>query len=168
MAKTAKLPEEAKALLVRQFACDATPTEAAAAVEEEFGIKIGREHARYYNPDPERNSGAGQLAKKWHELYRVTRRAYLEGEGQVAVQVAAFRARQTLDLFRRAKVANLPLAWAILRWLHEWYGDDGGGKAREDADVELTADQAVDTMAGLIAENMRYRAPKAPFPRGGG
>ena len=75
MAKTAKkLKDHHRTFLVREFACFATPTEAADALREEFSIVITPQAAQHYDA----TSHAGtQAAKRWHELFDAFRMGYL-------------------------------------------------------------------------------------------
>ncbi len=76
MAKTTKkLRDHHRAFLVREFACFATPMEAADALREEYGIEIAPQSAQHYDA----TSGAGSdAAKKWHDLFDVSRQAFLD------------------------------------------------------------------------------------------
>ncbi len=76
MAKTTKkLKDHHRAFLVREFACFATPMEAADALREEYGITITPQSAQHYDV----TSGAGaRAAKRWHELFDVSRQAFLD------------------------------------------------------------------------------------------
>ncbi len=76
MAKTTKkLKDHHRAFLVGEFACFATPKEAADALREEYGVEIAPQSAQHYDA----TSGAGSdAAKKWHELFDVSRQAFLE------------------------------------------------------------------------------------------
>ena len=76
MAKTTKkLKDHHRAFLIREFACFATPMEAADALRQEYGIEITPQSAQHYDA----TSGAGsRAAKKWHELFNISRAAFLE------------------------------------------------------------------------------------------
>ena len=70
-----KLEDVHRTFLVREFACFASPKEAARALKQEFGIEISPQGAQHYDV----TSGAGaRAAKKWHELFNISRAAYLE------------------------------------------------------------------------------------------
>ena len=72
---TKKLKDHHRAFLVREFACFATPMEAADALREEYGIEIAPQSAQHYDA----TSGAGSdAAKKWHDLFDVSRQAFLD------------------------------------------------------------------------------------------
>ncbi len=76
MAKTTKkLRDNHRAFLVREFACYSSPQQAADALREEYGVEIAPQSAQHYDA----TSGAGSdAAKKWHELFDVSRQAFLE------------------------------------------------------------------------------------------
>ena len=70
-----KLEDLHRAFLVREFACFASPKEAAKALKQEFGIEISPQGAQHYDA----TSGAGSdAAKKWHDLFDVSRQAFLD------------------------------------------------------------------------------------------
>ncbi len=70
-----KLEDVHRTFLVREFSCFSTPTEAARALKQEFGIEISPQGAQHYDV----TSGAGaRAAKRWHELFDVSRQAFLD------------------------------------------------------------------------------------------
>lgn len=72
---TKKLKDHHRAFLIREFACFATPMEASQALKQEYGLEITPQGAQHYDV----TSGAGsRAAKKWHELFEVARKAFLE------------------------------------------------------------------------------------------
>ncbi len=72
---TKKLTDIHRAFLVREFACFASPMQAADALREEYGIEITPQSAQHYDA----TSGAGsRAAKKWHDLFDVSRQAFLD------------------------------------------------------------------------------------------
>ena len=72
---TKKLNDDHRAFLVREFACFSTPMQAADALREEYGIEITPQAAQHYDAA----SGAGsRAAKRWHELFDVSRQAFLD------------------------------------------------------------------------------------------
>ncbi len=72
---TKKLKDHHRAFLVREFACFATPMEAADALSKEFSIEIAPQSAQHYDA----TSFAGsRAAKKWRDLFAVCREAFLE------------------------------------------------------------------------------------------
>lgn len=76
MANTAKkLKDFHRAFLVQEFACFATPMEAADALREEYGIEITPQGAQHY--DVTKKAGQ-QAAPKWRELAAVARQAFLD------------------------------------------------------------------------------------------
>ena len=64
-----------RTFLVREFACFATPMEAADALKEKYDIEITPQGAQHYQPD---SSSGRTLAQKWVELFGVARKAFLE------------------------------------------------------------------------------------------
>lgn len=75
MSRKPGMTDRHRAFLVMEFACYATPTEAATALLEEHGITITRQNAQHYDPEHGPRDG---IAKKWVELFRVCRDAFLE------------------------------------------------------------------------------------------
>ena len=64
-----------RTFLVREFACFATPMEAADALKEKYDIEITPQGAQHYQPD---SSSGCTLAQKWVELFGVARKAFLD------------------------------------------------------------------------------------------
>ena len=58
-----------------EFACYATPQEAADALLAEFDIVITRQGAQHYDPE---HGPVDRIAKKWVTLFRTCRDAFLE------------------------------------------------------------------------------------------
>ncbi len=74
---TEKLKDHHRTFLVRELACFAGPTEAAAALKEEYGIDISPQGAQHY--DVTKDAGRrGQVAQKWHTLFHASRAAFLD------------------------------------------------------------------------------------------
>ncbi len=73
--RKADMKDRHRAFLVMEFACYATPTEAATALLDEFGITISRQRAQHYDPE---HGPVDGIAKKWVDLFRVCRDAFLE------------------------------------------------------------------------------------------
>lgn len=70
---TKKLKDDHRAFLVTEFACFATPKQAADALKQEFGIRISPQGAQHYDV----TSGAGsRSAKKWKALFAIEREAF--------------------------------------------------------------------------------------------
>ncbi len=70
-----KLEDVHRAFLVREFACFASPKEACEALKQDFGVEISPQGAQHYDV----TSGAGaRAAKRWHDLFDVSRQAFLD------------------------------------------------------------------------------------------
>ncbi len=93
-----KLKNYHRAFLVREFACFATPMEAANALREEYGIEIAPQSAQHYDA----TKAAGKVAsKKWGELFALAREAFLED-----VQKSIPFAHRSVRIKALAKAAN--------------------------------------------------------------
>jgi hypothetical protein len=113
----ATLSKDVQTYIVQQLACFATPSEVAVSVAEHFGVTIDRRQVRKYNPQQVR------VAEKWQQIFVATRKAFLEDAGAHAVAHQAFRLRELLDLYRRAKKqGNTKLAADLLRQAAEEVG----------------------------------------------
>ena len=151
MAKTTrKLKDHHRAFLVREFACFATPMEAADALREEYGIEITPQAAQHYAA----TSGAGrQAAKKWHDLFDVSRQAFLddvvaripEAHRSVRIQELAHASR----IFKKQRnyMAMANMLERIAKEMgnvhtnrHEFMGK-GGGPIKFAAVDDMTDDQ---------------------------
>ena len=77
MAKTTKkLKDIHRIFLVQEFACFASPMEAADALKQEFGVEITPQGAQHY--DATSVNSKMRLAAKWQELFKVARQAFLD------------------------------------------------------------------------------------------
>ena len=93
-----KLKDHHRAFLVREFACFATPMEAADALRQEYGIEITPQSAQHYDA----TSGAGaRAAKKWHDLFDVSRQAFLDD-----VKARIPHAHKSLRIKKLARAAD--------------------------------------------------------------
>lgn len=113
MAKTTKkLKDIHRAFLVREFACFATPMEAADALREEYGIEIAPQSAQHYDA----TSGAGSdAAKKWHDLFDVSRKAFLDDvEKRVPESYKSVRIQELARASRIFKKRGNFMAMAIM------------------------------------------------------
>lgn len=113
------LNEEQKRAIVQGLACFRTPSEVSEDVKEEFGVEIGREHVRRYNPQQ-----CDDVAKKWCVLFEATRKRFIAETAEIPISHQAFRLRELLDLYRQAKRSrNAVLAASLL----EQAAKEGGG-----------------------------------------
>lgn len=108
----AQLDDRIRGFLVQALACFDTPTQAVAAVKEEFGVSLTRQQAQAY--DPTKHAGR-TLAKKWVALFHETRKRFLEDASSIPIAQQTYRLRQ---LQRMAETAitkgNAPLAAQLL------------------------------------------------------
>lgn len=86
----AALPEPVKLALVQALACFDTPSQAADAVAQEFGVKLDRQHVAKY--DPTKVSGKN-LSKKLQAIFHATRDAFLKQTAEVPIAQQAYRLR---------------------------------------------------------------------------
>ena len=90
-----------RTFLVREFACFATPMEAADALKEKYDIEITPQGAQHYQPD---SSSGRTLSKKWVELFGVARTAFLEDvETRVPEAYKAVRIHELAKASRKFK-----------------------------------------------------------------
>ena len=156
MAKTTKkLKDHHRAFLVREFACFATPMEAADALREEYGVEIAPQSAQHYDA----TSGAGSdAAKKWHDLFDVSRQAFLDDvKNRVPHAYKAVRIKKLArasDAFERQKnyMAMARMLEQIAKEVgnvhtnrHEFTGKDGGAIKFQDVG-DMTDEQIADEL----------------------
>lgn len=96
----AVLTEAAKITLVHSLACYDTPTQAAEAVAQEHGIKIGRDQAIKYDPT---KSAGKNLGKKFRDIFQATREAFLKDAASIPIAQQAFRLRALQRELERAQ-----------------------------------------------------------------
>lgn len=107
-----KLQDEVKLFIVRALACYDSPTQAAEAVKEEFGITVDRRQVHVY--DPTREAGKN-LSKKLRDLFDVTRKAFLDDAANVFVSHRSYRLRSLQRIHDEAmKRKNYVLAMNVL------------------------------------------------------
>lgn len=116
----AELTKRQKEFVVGRLACFDTPTEAADAFKEEFGLEISRSQVAYYDP-----TKGQKPAEKWRTLFEETRRTYLQDTSQVAVAHQGFRLRELGRIYTKAmEMGNYALAKEAL----EQAAKEAGGK----------------------------------------
>ncbi|WP_145536869.1 DUF2280 domain-containing protein [Yersinia alsatica] len=86
----AALKPEVKAFIIQALACFDTLAMVAEAVQKEFGIKVTHQHVESH--DPTKVSGKG-LAKKWVELFTVTRERFQTEIANIPIANKAYRLR---------------------------------------------------------------------------
>lgn len=86
----AALKPDVKAFIIQALACFDTLAMVAEAVQKEFGIKVT--HQQVESHDPTKVSGKG-LAKKWVELFTVTRERFQAEISNIPIANKSYRLR---------------------------------------------------------------------------
>lgn len=86
----AALKPDVKAFIIQALACFDTLAMVAEAVQKEFGIKVT--HQQVESHDPTKVSGKG-LAKKWVELFTVTRERFQNEIANIPIANKSYRLR---------------------------------------------------------------------------
>lgn len=94
----AKLTDNHKRFIVQALACWDTPSQVAEAVRDEFGLEVHRSHVAQY--DPTKAAGA-RLAKKWRNLFEVTRDRFRQEVAEIPIADQAFRLRALGKIYER-------------------------------------------------------------------
>ncbi|MGU2444423.1 DUF2280 domain-containing protein [Burkholderia cenocepacia] len=117
----AALPEPIKVFVTQALACFDTPSRAAKAVREEFGVEVSPQQCERY--DPTKRAGSA-LSKKYREIFERTRAEFLSDTSRIGVSHRAVRLR-ALD--RAVALAeqrgNLPLMAQLLEQAAKEAGD---------------------------------------------
>jgi hypothetical protein len=157
-----ELPDEVKTFIVTALACFDTPSVAAAAVKEEFGLTVSRQAVQAY--DPGKRAGK-DLSEQWRALFAAAREKFIAETAAIGIAHKSVRLRMLDRMAASAEgKGNLVLTAALLEQAAK---EDGGaftnrrelsgpgGKPIEHrnmhdlSDAELTA----------IAASGRNRAP---------
>lgn len=86
----AALKPEVKACIIQMLACYDTPSQVVEAVQKDFGIAITRQQVETH--DPTKVSGK-TLAKKWVDLFNLTRDRFLNEISDIPIANKAYRLR---------------------------------------------------------------------------
>lgn len=86
----AALKPEVKAYIIQMLACYDTPSQVVEAVQKDFGIAITRQQVETH--DPTKVSGK-TLAKKWVDLFNLTRDRFLNEISDIPIANKAYRLR---------------------------------------------------------------------------
>lgn len=117
----AALPEPIKVFVTQALACFDTPSRAAKAVREEFGVEVSPQQCERY--DPTKRAGSA-LSQKYREIFERTREEFLADTSRIGVSHRAVRLR-ALD--RAVGLAeqrgNLPLMAQLLEQAAKEAGD---------------------------------------------
>ncbi len=169
MAKTTKkLKDLHRAFLVREFACFATPMQAADALRQEYGIEITPQSAQHYDAT---SSAGRQAAKKWHELFEVAREAFLDDvKARVPHAHKALRIKKLArasDAFEKSKnyLAMARMLEQIAKEVgnvhtnrREFTGKDRGPIEYQDVET-MTDDQIDQELKQLLAQSGHALVP---------
>ncbi len=121
MARNEELTFIQKRFLVQRLACFDTPTVAAKAFKEEFGLDLARNRVQYY--DPTSKAGAA-LADDLKAIFAETRKAFLADLDSIPVTHKAVRLRhlnRQLEHFAERNAA--PIVLGILEAAAKEMGD---------------------------------------------
>ena len=158
-AKGKKLTDEHKTFLVQRLAMFDTPSAAAKAIKEEFGVTITTQAVEHYNP--QRHAGR-DLAERWVTLFEATRKTFLERLDDIP------SANKTVRVWRLENMSvaaqqrgNFTLASALLKQVadevgnvytnrREWTGRAGGPIQVEDVTPPRTIEQVEADLVKLL------------------
>ena len=117
----AALKPDVKAFIIQSLACFDTPSLVVESVQKEFGLKITRQQVESH--DPTKVSGRA-LAKKWVELFQVTRERFQTEISDIPIANKAYRLR-VLDRMatRTESMKNYALAAQIVEQAAKECGD---------------------------------------------
>jgi hypothetical protein len=171
MAKTAKkLNDDHRAFLVREMACFSSPQQAAESLSNEYGVEITPQSAQHYDA----TSFAGRRgAKKWQDLFKVARAAFLEdvvarvpeAQKSVRIQKLAQASRKFEKNGNYLAMANMLERIAkevgnVHTNRHEFTGKDGGPIRYQDTET-MTDEQIIQELKELgIDYTQIHAAPK--------
>lgn len=163
-----KLTDEMKAFLVKELAMYATPSQAARALQEHFGVKIERHQAADYDPESRSGSRRSHLAERWRVQFRETRTKFLNAVNNIAIANRAYRLRMLDKMMRAAEArGNLALAASLLEQAAKEMGDVYTNRqtlkhsGSVDTAVKLSPDQLRDGIMALV-QKARQRALAGP------
>jgi hypothetical protein len=121
MVDMASLKIEVKAFIIQQLACFDTPSQIVEAVQKEFGLQITRQQVASHDP----TKAAGKnLAKKWVELFNVTRERFQNEISDIPIANKAYRLRVLDRMATNAEnMKNLALTAALIEQAAKECGD---------------------------------------------
>jgi hypothetical protein len=159
-----------RSFIVQQVACFLSPSETAAAVNEEFGLTVSRQAVERY--DPAKRAGQ-RMAKRWKELFAFARQAFLdEVSDSVPLAHRSVRIKElaaAANLFKKQKnyIAMANMLERIAKEIgsvhtnrHEFTGKDGGPIRYQDTET-MTDEQIIQELADLgVDASVIHPAPK--------
>ncbi|AKL05893.1 DUF2280 domain-containing protein [Klebsiella oxytoca] len=128
----AALKPEVKAYIIQMLACYDTPSQVVEAVQKDFGIAITRQQVETH--DPTKVSGK-TLAKKWVDIFNLTRDRFLNEISDIPIANKAYRLRVLQRMSTTAEgMKNLGMTAQLLEQAAKEVGDAYSNKQK----VELT------------------------------
>jgi hypothetical protein len=159
-----------RSFIVQQVACFLSPSETAAAVNEEFGLTVSRQAMERY--DPAKRAGQ-RMAKRWRELFAFARQAFLdEVSDSVPLAHRSVRIKElanAANLFKKQK--NYLGMARILEQIAKEVGNvhtnrteltgRNGGPIRYQDTSDMTDEQIIQELADLgVDASVIHPAPK--------
>jgi len=164
--KMAALTENVKLRIVQALACFDTPSQAAKAIKEEFGLPVTPQQCEAY--DPNKRSG-NRLSDKYRQIFAETRKTFLEDTSLIGVSHRAVRLRTLQRMIDKAELlGNMALAAQLLEQVAKETGDaytnrhklehtgrDGGPIKTQPVPVDLTdmTDEELAVLERLAAKS---------------
>ncbi|HFE6792822.1 DUF2280 domain-containing protein [Klebsiella pneumoniae] len=142
----AALKPEVKAAIVQMLACYDTPSQVVEAVQKDFGITITRQQVETH--DPTKVSGK-TLAKKWVDLFNLTRDRFLNEISDIPIANKAYRLRALDRMMTKAEsMRNMALAASLMEQAAKECGDAYTNKHK----VEHSGALAVSSVSSVMDE----------------
>ncbi|AAM85772.1 DUF2280 domain-containing protein [Yersinia pestis] len=142
----AALKPDVKAFIIQALACFDTLSMVAEAVQKEFGIKVT--HQQVESHDPTKVSGKG-LAKKWVELFTITRERFQTEIASIPIANKAYRLR-ALD--RMAAATEKQKNFGMTAQLMEQAAKEVGDAYTNRQKVEHSGGVAISSVASVMDE----------------
>ncbi|MBI0185942.1 DUF2280 domain-containing protein [Yersinia pestis subsp. pestis] len=142
----AALKPDVKAFIIQALACFDTLSMVAEAVQKEFGIKVT--HQQVESHDPTKVSGKG-LAKKWVELFTITRERFQTEIASISIANKAYRLR-ALD--RMAAATEKQKNFGMTAQLMEQAAKEVGDAYTNRQKVEHSGGVAISSVASVMDE----------------
>lgn len=128
----AALKPEVRAFIIQELACFDTPSQIVESVQKEFKVQVTRQQVASH--DPTKAAGKG-LAKKWVDLFNLTRDRFLNEISDIPIANKAYRLRVLQRMSTTAEgMKNLGMTAQLLEQAAKEVGDAYSNKQK----VELT------------------------------
>lgn len=116
----AKLNQQIQTYIVQQFAMFATPQEIVDLVKENFNVETSRPQVFFYNADMN-----PKLNKKWVEIFKATRKKFLDETSSIAIANKSFRLKELDAMYRTQKNSKLQNSKAMRETLEQAAKESG-------------------------------------------